>query len=80
MKICKYLKSFNWGQNWMSNKWMKPQNKGMTQNIKIQVLYDCMNVNNRGIDSKWNDFNIQFPNIFVIVYLFFLFSKYGASE
>ena len=59
---------------------MKPQNKGMTQNIKIQVLYDCMNVNNRGIDSKWNDFNIQFPNIFVIVYLFFLFSKYGASE
>ena len=64
----------------MSHNWMTPQNKGMTQNIKIQVLYDCMNVNIRGIDSKWNDFNIKFPNIFVIVYLFFLFSKYGASE
>ena len=44
---------------------MRPQNKGMTQNIKIQVIYDCMNVNNRGIDSKWNDFNIQFPNIYL---------------
>ena len=47
-------------------------NKGMTQNIKIQVLYDCMNVNNRGIDSKWNDFNIQFPNTYISSYMSYL--------
>ena len=52
---------------------MKPQNRACPQNIDIQVLHDFINVNNRGFDSKKNDYDIQFPNIFVSSYMSYYF-------
>ena len=52
---------------------MKPQNRACPKNIEIQVLHDFMNVNNRGFDSKWNDYDIQFPNTFVSSYMSYYF-------